>query len=92
MKGRIAVIAVLGFSLFTGSALFGAAGTSGSGSAAFVEGCRAYSQGDWTTAVFMLKKAVAYPENCNPDSYFMLIASEINAGHDKMPSTTAIFI
>ena len=83
MKSRIAVIAVLGFSLFTGSALFGAAGTSGSGSAAFVEGCRAYSQGDWTTAVFMLKKAVAYPENCNPDSYFMLIASEINAGHDK---------
>ena len=83
MKNRIAVIAVLGLSLFSGSLLFGAASSSGSGTAAFVEGCKAYSEGDWTTAVFMLKKAVAYPENCNADSYFMLISSEINAGQDK---------
>lgn len=81
---KIAVIAVsLGLSLFSMSALFGAAGTSGSGTAAFIEGCRAYSEGDWTTAVFMLKKAVAYPENSTADSYFMLISSEINAGQNK---------
>lgn len=81
---KIAVIAVsLGLSLFSASALFGAAGTSGSGTAAFIEGCRAYSEGDWTTAVFMLKKAVAYPENSTADSYFMLISSEINAGQNK---------
>ena len=83
MKSRIAIIAVLGVTLLSGSFLYGAAGTSGSGTAAFVEGCKAYSEGDWTTAVFMLKKAVAYPENCNADSYFMLIASEINAGQNK---------
>jgi tetratricopeptide (TPR) repeat protein len=83
MKNRIAVIAVLGLSLFSVSALFGAAGSGGSGTAAYIEGCRAYSEGDWTTAVFMLKKAVAYPENSTADSYFMLISSEINAGQNK---------
>ena len=76
---KIAVLAVslclLGYAGFAAS--------SNSGTAAFVEGCKAYSQGDWTTAVFMLKKAVAYPENSTPDSYFMLISSEINGGQDK---------
>ena len=77
---KIAVFALCaGLSLFSGFA----AASSGSGTAAFVEGCRAYSEGDWTTAVFMLKKAVAYPENSTADSYFMLISSEINAGQDK---------
>lgn len=77
---RIAVFSVC--SILSLCSLFGAA-SSGSGTAAFVEGCRAYSEGDWTTAVFMLKKAVAYPENNTADSYFMLISSEINAGQNK---------
>ena len=54
-----------------------------SASMAFVEGCRAYSQGDWTSAKFMLKKAVSYPENLTPDTYYMLISAEINAGDDR---------
>ncbi len=80
---KIKKIAV--FALFAGLSLFSvfAAASSGSGTAAFIEGCRAYSEGDWTTAVFMLKKAVAYPENNTADSYFMLISSEINAGQNK---------
>ena len=77
---KIVVLAV--FSVFSLVSIFGAASMS-SGTVAFVEGCKAYSEGDWTTAVFMLKKAVAYPENSTADSYFMLISSEINAGQDK---------
>jgi len=55
----------------------------GAGLTAYIEGCKAYSEGDWTTAILMLKKAVAYPENLNPDSYYMLISSEINAEENK---------
>ena len=77
---KIAVFALCSvFALFSISA----AASMGSGTLAFVEGCKAYSEGDWTTAVFMLKKAVAYPENSTADSYFMLISSEINAGQNK---------
>lgn len=50
---------------------------------AFVEGCRAYSQGDWTSAKFTLRKAVSYSQNVNPDTYYMLIASEVNDGDYK---------
>lgn len=45
---------------------------------AFVEGCRAYSQSEWASAKFILRKAVSYKENVNPDTYYMLISSEIN--------------
>ena len=68
---------------FLFSAILFASGTSESAASAFVEGCRAYSQGDWTSAEFMLKKAVAYPENHNPDAYYMLISSEMYAGDHK---------
>lgn len=54
-----------------------------SATAAFVEGCKAYSQGEWAAAKFMLKKAVSYKENENPDVYYMLIASEISDGDYK---------
>ncbi len=53
-----------------------AAATS-SGASAFVEACNAYSKGEWSEAKFMLKKAVSYPENMNPDTYYMLISAEI---------------
>lgn len=52
-------------------------------SAAFVEGCRAFSNGEWSSAEFLLKKAVGYTENQNPDTYYMLISSEIYAGDEK---------
>lgn len=50
---------------------------------AFVEGCRAYSQGDWASAKFILRKAVSYKQNVNPDAYYMLIASEVSDGDYK---------
>ena len=30
---------------------------------AFLDGCKAYTSGDWTSAVFSLKKAAAFEEN-----------------------------
>lgn len=76
MKKNIAVAALLGILTFTGFA-------SESATMAFVEGCKSYSQGDWTSAKFMLKKAVSYPENLNADTYYMLISAEVNAGDDR---------
>lgn len=76
MKKNIAVAALLGIFSFAGFA-------SESAQMAFVEGCKSYSQGDWTSAKFMLKKAVSYPENLTSDTYYMLISAEINAGDDR---------
>ena len=64
--------------LCSAGALFAA--TSESASSAFVEACKAYSRGDWSDAKFMLKKAVSYSENMNPDTYYMLITSEVYDG------------
>ena len=50
---------------------------------AFVEACKSYSRGDWSDAKFMLKKAVSYKENLNPDTYFMLIMAEVYDGDNK---------
>ncbi len=44
---------------------------------AFVEGCQAYSRGEWENAIFSLRKAVAYGENADPDAYYMLISAEM---------------
>ncbi|BDC93918.1 Tetratricopeptide repeat-containing protein [Treponema bryantii] len=54
-----------------------------SASSAFVEACRSYTRGDWSDAKFMLKKAVSYKENLNPDTYFMLIMAEVYDGDNK---------
>lgn len=51
--------------------------------AAFVEGCTAYSKGEWTSAEFLLRKAVGYSENQNQDTYYMLISAEIYAGDER---------
>ena len=67
--------AVLSVYLFSASA--------GSGTSAFVEACKAYTKGEWSEAKFMLKKAVTYPENMNPDTYYMLISSEIYDGDNR---------
>ena len=76
MKKIIAVLALIcSFSFFAFS--------SESASMAFVEGCKAYSMGDWSSAKIMLKKAVSYAQNQNADTYYMLISAEINAGDYK---------
>ena len=76
MKKIIAVLALIySFSIFAFS--------SESASMAFVEGCKAYSMGDWSSAKIMLKKAVSYTQNQNADTYYMLISAEINAGDYK---------
>ena len=55
-----------------------------SAASAFVEACKSYSRGDWSDAKFMLKKAVSYKENLNPDTYFMLIMAEVYDGDNKV--------
>ena len=47
--------------------------------ASFVQGCQAYSRGEWTSAVFMFRKVATYPEYENPDLYYMLITAELYA-------------
>ena len=54
-----------------------------SASSAFVEACKSYSRGDWSDAKFMLKKAVSYKENLNPDTYYMLIMAEVYDGDNR---------
>lgn len=69
----LALLSAISFNVFS----------SESATSAFVEGCKAYSQGEWASAKFMLKKAVSYKQNFNPDTYYMLIAAEINDGDYK---------
>lgn len=54
-----------------------------SASAAYLEGCKAFSRGDWNSAVFLLKKAASYQENYTPDTFYMLISAEIYAEDNK---------
>ncbi len=55
----------------------------GTASAAFVQGAEAFRQGEWISAVFLLRKAVSYHENMNADTFYMLIAAEMYAGEYK---------
>ena len=74
---KITAIAVICASVFMYSS------ASESAASAFVEACKSYSKGDWADAKFMLKKAVSYKENLNPDTYYMLIMAEIYDGDNK---------
>lgn len=67
------IFAVLGLL----SCIFTFAFTESNATAAFVEGCQAYSRGEWENAIFSLKKAIAYNENPDADVYYMLISSEL---------------
>ncbi len=51
-----------------------------SSESAFAAGCKAYAAGDWTSAVFSLKKAASFEQNNNPDTFYMLINAEIYSG------------
>ena len=48
-------------------------------SAAYLEACKAFSRGEWESAELLLRKAVAYPQNNNADTNYMLITAEIYA-------------
>ena len=48
-------------------------------SAAYLEACKAFSRGEWESAELFLRKAVAYPQNNNADTNYMLITAEIYA-------------
>lgn len=78
MIKKIKTFLLISLLIFSGS-LF----ASEASSAAYVEGCRAFSRGEWSSAVFLLKQAASYPENVNPDTYYMLIAAEIYADDNK---------
>ena len=65
------------------ASVFMYASASESASSAFVEACKSYSRGDWSDAKFMLKKAVSYKENLNPDTYYMLIMAEVYDGDNR---------
>ena len=65
------------------ASVFMYAAASESASSAFVEACKSYSRGDWSDAKFMLKKAVSYKENLNPDTYYMLIMAAVYDGDNK---------
>ena len=52
-------------------------------SAAFLQGTDAFKSGEWMSAVFMLRRAVSYSENCNSDTWYMLITAEMYAGEYK---------
>lgn len=67
-------------SLLCGSSFIFAADAS---SSAYLEACKAFSRGEWNSAEILLRKAVAYPQNNNADTNYMLITAEIYAGDDS---------
>lgn len=52
-------------------------------SAAFSQGTVAFKNGEWMSAVFMLRRAVSYPENYNQETLYMLISAEMYASEYK---------
>ena len=76
LKKIIAVLCAVYF-------LFGILTASESSSAAYLEACKAFSRGEWDSAELLLKKAVAYDENYNADTFYMLITAEVYAQDNK---------
>ena len=69
--------------LFLGVSGFSQAAEQNIASAAFVQGTNAFKGGEWMSAVFMLRRAISYPENFNADTLYMLITAEMYAGEYK---------
>lgn len=69
--------------LLSGYSLFSQASGQSLPVTAFVQGAKAFSSGEWTSSIFLLRKAVSYPENFNPDTWYMLITAEMYAGDYK---------
>ena len=77
------VYTVLILFLLSGYSLFSQASGQSLPVTAFVQGAKAFSSGEWTSSIFLLRKAVSYPENFNPDTWYMLITAEMYAGEYK---------
>lgn len=43
----------------------------------FTQGMYAFNKGDYVSAIFMLRRAITFPENNNGDTYYMLITAEM---------------
>lgn len=82
MLKRVVLAAV--FSVFSVFCCFpqGAAKSklSSAESANLKQGADAYKNGDWTSAIFFLRKVVSVPGSVSDENLFMLIKSEIYAG------------
>ena len=79
-KLRKTLVLGIVLSVFLGSGLLFAADAA---SSAYLEACKAFSRGEWNSAELLLRKAVAYPQNDNADTNYMLITAEIYAGDDS---------
>ena len=75
------------FGIICAAILFCGAGgfvfASDASSAAYIEACKAFSRGEWESAELLLRKAVAYPQNNNADTNYMLITAEIYAENNS---------
>jgi len=81
MARRITFCAAVLFMLCTGA--FFCAGAEPAVESSFERGLHAYRSGDWTSAVFMLRKAVSLKESETPEALYLLIMSEMYSGDYK---------
>lgn len=80
-KNLAAFLAVLALGLpFSAAAQSSESSLAGS---AFVQGAKAFGAGEWMSSIFLLRKAVAYSENNNAETWYMLITAEMYAGEYK---------
>lgn len=87
-KKVITLIAVLCM-LFCASGLF----AESSQNSLLVQGLEAYRRGDWTSALFFLRKAGTQPENMNAETWYVLVMSEMYAGdYESVLSDGSTFI
>lgn len=75
--------AVLIMSIFLGGAAFSQTASQSLPVTAFIQGAKAFGSGEWTSSIFLLRKAISYPENYNADTWYMLITAEMYAGEYK---------
>lgn len=66
--------------LLVAVAVRGGAQTAAQAEVALVQGFEAYRSGDWTSALFFLRQAVASPSVSTDETWYMLIMSEMYAG------------
>lgn len=74
-KARKLIIATLLLVVLSGTNLFSNTSTD----SLLVQGLEAYRKNDWVTSLFFLRKAVSLPENSTPETWYVLIMSEVFA-------------
>src|SRR5574344_2362773 len=80
---KMFVLFVFIFSFFTNLVFSQSSVEQNVASVAFIQGTTAFKSGEWMSAVFMLRRAVSYPDNFNDDTWYMLITAEMYAGEYK---------